>query len=187
MVKSTIFIVAFLTAGRLRGQDACEAKLPPSLRAEFKQAFPGHRQIVTSDYEPSELAAESKYHRGSRCIAVEPGDFNGDRRRDFVFLALSSTKSVVALVALRLKAGWQIRELLDLGFDQPGCCYANVLAPGTYKNFYGTAPDPQSLPAPDERLTFTSKTQALVVGAIESTGVAFFFSEGRWLHVRVSD
>jgi hypothetical protein len=187
MFRVAVLSLALLYPGALSGQDAYELKLPASLRAQFSRAFPGYRQIRVSDYEPSTIENEKEYHKGNRCIAAEGGDFNGDGLRDFVFLVLSPGKSVKALVALRDGSTWRIRELWDLGSDYVGCCYANVLAPGKYDNFYGTTPDPEVPPASDERLSYTSKTQAPIVGAIESSGVAFFLSGKRWLHVWVSD
>ncbi len=46
-------------------------KVPASLRTEFVRRFPGHRQILVSDYDPSTIKGERQYHKGDPCIAAD--------------------------------------------------------------------------------------------------------------------
>ena len=186
-----LFLGLVLASQQGSGLDPCEQKLPSSLRAEFAKRFVGYRQIRVSDYEPATVESEKQYHGGSPCIAAEGGDFDGNHEQDFVFLAVKPSERLIAVVALRKGKTWRMEELWDLGIDPNsdhlGCCYANVLPPGRYENVYGTTPDPTEPPERNERLEYTSTRQAPVVGGIESSGIAFFLSGGRWLHVWIQD
>ena len=187
MIRRLVLAVVLLQPGLAAGLDPCQSKLPDSLRSEFARRLPDYRQVLTSDYDSPTIESERQYHKGNPCLAAEGGDFDGNGRLEFVFLGKKSGGGLKAFVGLRDAKTWRIQELWDLGSEYVGCCYANVLPPGRYENFYGTTPDPDEPPAPDERLVYTSKTQAPIVGRIESSGIAFFLSRGRWLHVWVSD
>jgi hypothetical protein len=182
-----LLLLAVLQAHSSVATDPCVQKLPPSLRTAFSKAFPGYRQVLVSDYDIDTVERERSYHAGSPCIAVEAADFNVDGRKDFVFLALHPKKTVRAFVGLGFKRGWHVQQLWDLKSTYPSCCYANVLPPGSYENVYGTEPDPESPPAPDELLALTATAQGAIVGATESTGVGFFLVNQRWVHIWLSD
>jgi hypothetical protein len=166
--------------------DSCASALPSSLRSAFLRGHPGYRLVLSADY-PADTPALQAGSDPSTCLAVSSGDFDGDGRKDFVFLALRAKGTIHAFVGLSRRQGWSISELMDMKEAFPGCCYADIVPPGHYEDVYGTEPDPETPLRPGQALEFTSPHEAPIVGSLESTGIAYFLFRGRWVHVWISD
>jgi hypothetical protein len=164
-------------------RDACTALLPTSLVAAVEKEFPAYRLPVESDNLPEDVSYDRE-HGGSGCLGVAMGDFHGKDRKDYALLLTSrSADQTVLIVATRSSSSWHFDRLRDWG-DGRSRLYVATIEKGSYEQsgaLHGTADEPGEL------LRYASKHPGVVSGATESSGVAYFFTGHRWVHVWISD
>ena len=175
-----------LSASCGQASDPCQGIVEGPIQALLRDDFPGYRTVGLDDYSEATIDRVSQYAGVSQCIPAARGDFNGDRRPDVVFLAVSPDQNVEAFAALNGTESWSVAKLFDLR-SSVGCCYVDSLPPGSYENVYGTDPDPSRPLRPNERLEATSTVDVPVIGALESTGIAWFLEGGQWYYVWIAD
>lgn len=170
--------------------EACAQLLPADLRAEITKDFPGFRPLRIDDYDPQDIAEEKQYYNGSECISAASGDYFGDKSLAYGFLLFTSSNDVLVVVAHELaNHGWKMTKLTtfnisdDINRGGKFNYYLNNLEPGTYS----TVTDDGDMQEPGRVEKITSKYPGVVYGAIESTGIAYFFVDGRWVHTYISD
>ena len=95
-------------------------------------------------------------------------------------------KGGILLIAARHQqgSGWFIEELRNWDSPLLGSLYVETKRSGHYERS-------ESLDAPasepGELEKFDSKFTGIVSGSIESSGVAYFFDDKKWVHVWISD
>ena len=173
-------LLGITLAAPTAASDVCERKIPAQVHTEISRSFPGYRLARSSDYDPGDLEHERQFHDGSTCISVASADVDGNGLRDFAFLITSAERGTKLVVARNLKSGWQLKSLWDLKGEAPGRYYVNVIGAGKYDNLYDPTED-------GEVSSIRSKFPGIISGAIESSGVAYFFTSHGWAHLWLSD
>lgn len=185
MTPVILSLLAILTtsAEGIRAPDACSEFLPVSLQSEIARAYPGFRPVRVSDYTEAAIESESKYHAGSPCLGVASADVDGDGRHDFALLITSGNGRTLVIAAREATVRrWQLEKLSDFGDYGPGRSYVNVIEPGSYEDL-GLNDEKE----PGQVTRYTSTRPGFIAGGIESSGVAFFFTGKRWIHLWLSD
>jgi hypothetical protein len=162
--------------------DACRAKIPPSVARTLTQRFPAYRLPVVTD-NMNEDVRFSLAHGGDGCLLVASGDFDGDGHQDFA-VGLPPNKGNVPIVAVAFArvTTWAITTVKSW-VDGPMRLYVSAVPPGVHKRT-GSLDVPLK---PSERQVLRCRHDAVEVGATESTGVAYCYTNKQWLYVWVSD
>jgi len=164
-------------------EDLCLKKIPPDLRKQLIQSFPNDRFPTMGDIKKENIEEDLK-HGGDGCLLVTVGDFDGDKKEDIAMILFAKMGGQLRLVAaLKGKETWKIESLSvwDGRNDNP---YIQTLSPGKYVR---TEALEGPINKPGELASFSSKLTGFVHGTIESSGCAYFFSKGKWVHVWISD
>ncbi len=179
--------VMMLTVAAVPGgfeRDSCAAAIPDGLRIAVARQFPGYRLPKESDNLPEDIQY-NRDHEGGGCLGVAAGDFSGNGRGDFAFL-LMSKRDVWLTVAVRGSSSWQVEKVWNAG--KPSLrtrLYVDKEPPGKYDDVIQSESD--AAPEPGQVDSFTSKSDVVVTGTIESTEIAFFKGPKGWIHVWISD
>jgi hypothetical protein len=161
----------------------CADKLDPKLRGMLVREFPKLRIPYLADLDQHSVDVDLK-NNGDGCYVVANGDFEGRHLHDSALLLAPVKKGQPQLVvALQRDKSWKIFRLPTFCTELKNC-YVKGQKPGTYSR---SAALDDHLNRPDERMNLTSKNSSVLAGQLESTGVVYVYSAGRWLHVWVSD
>ena len=175
---------ALLTNGAVSESkaDACRGHIPPTLGESLRRRFPEHHLPSTSDSLAEDVQFD-KTRGGDGCLLVEVADFDGDGRQDLV-VGLPSDKGGVPVVAVALARGrdWSI-SAIQSWVDVTERLYVRSAPAGTHSR---TSALDRRL-QPDERKSLKCDNAAVIVGATESTTIAYCYLNHRWLYVWVSD
>jgi hypothetical protein len=162
--------------------DACLAQVAPAVARLLTQRLPTYRLAHATD-STAENVRYDKADGGTGCLFVATGDFNGDRAKDFAVALIPITGKVpVVAVALSQKGSWRI-DTLKSWVDETAQLYVSSLRPGLLKRSGAVEGHLDQ----NERRSLRCVTDALQVGATESTGIAYCHVNNRWLYVWVSD
>jgi hypothetical protein len=183
LTAAMLAITAMGSGAAPKAADPCLAKIPTSLGKQLVLKYPNDRLPTTADSKKEDVAWDRK-QGGDGCLLVAVGDFNGDKQED-VALILFSKKGRQLRLVVGMKDGetWKTESLAswDGRDDNP---YVHSLPPGKYKR---TEAVEGPVTQPGELASFSSKLTGIVHGTIESSGCAYFFSKGKWVHVWISD
>jgi hypothetical protein len=180
-VIAFLVICAIMNGSDRVAGDACASMLPADLRKVATRKFPAYRLPRQSDNLPEDIRFNLE-HGGNGCQGVAAGDFNGDGQRDIAFLAMSR-KDVRLVVALKRSASWHVEKIWTAGEPSDrNRLYVDVGPPGEYVDL-GLGDQP----GPGQVEKFTSKSDVVVTGMTESTGIAFWKGPKGWVHVWISD
>jgi hypothetical protein len=169
---------AYSTTGK-----ECAGKLSPDLISLIKNTFPDSSIPELGDLD-SQYSADDINDGGNGCYVVTSGDFDGDHHNDSaLWLKSAKNENPHLIVALRRGASWKIYELPSF-CEELRYCYVEPEKPGTYTRAIEIN---SPINRPDERSQLTSKTTSVLAGVLESTGIDYVFSKGKWLYVWVSD
>ncbi len=166
------------------GRDSCTAAIPAALREAVAHQLPGYRLPREADNLAEDIRHDRE-HGGRGCPGVATGDFSGNGRGDFAFL-LMSKRDVWLTVAVRGSSSWQVEKVWNAG--KPNLrtrLYVDKAPPGKYDDVIQSESD--ATPEPGQVDSFTSKSDVVVTGTIESTEIAFFKGPKGWIHVWISD
>jgi hypothetical protein len=166
------------------GRDSCTAAIPAELRKAVAHQFPSYRLPRDADNLPEDIRY-NREHGGGGCLGVTTGDFSGNGRNDFAFL-LMSKHDVWLAVAHRDSSAWQVEKVWNAG--KPSLrirLYVDKAPPGKYDDVIHSESD--AAPEPGQVESFTSKSDVVVTGTIESTEIAFSKGPKGWIHVWISD
>jgi hypothetical protein len=171
----------------MAGQDPCLGLLPPALRAQIERSYPAYRQVSTSDYSAEDLAASTG--DDAACPGIASADVNADGVSDYGVVMTAPSGHTLLIGARSGKAAsWTLDELTDLGRDGPSRLYAEPLEPGDYTDLFASddAPD-EFTPEPGRVRHYRSRRPGFIAGGMEASGIAFFFTGRRWVHLWLSD
>lgn len=172
-----------LPAFAYHSNEPCQREVPPDLDKILTQQFPSFRLPRLTDHSSDTISYDRK-NGGDGCLSVVTSDFDGDNNSDVAILLPDNENTTVQLVAaLRRENSWAI-YYLSTWCKKIAYCYVKKLEPGLYER---TPSIDGPVSNPDERERIQSITTSIVSGTLESTGVAYVFSGGKWLHVWVSD
>jgi hypothetical protein len=180
-----VVIVAVGCFGSAEGQsqrDACRAQISESIGRLMIQKFPAYRLPLISDSASDDIQFDIA-RGGTGCLLVTRGDFNSDKRNDLAVGLVPKTGHVpIVAVALSQGSSWNL-SFVDSHVDVIAALYVSRSAPDTFKRT-------DALDSPldrDERNILRCRNDALIVGAAESTGIAYCRVNNRWLYVWISD
>jgi hypothetical protein len=182
LLSSLLTVASVMTAPTI---DYCSGRAPPEVSILVQENYPAFRFPKSND----NLDEDIKYnlsHKGSGCLGLATGDFDGDARRDFIIglTPLTGDKSLV-VVALRRKSGWITERL---GNESRGIGRSRLYVATGKPGVYTRSPALDGLvTGNDEADSLKCKHHVAVFGATESTGIAFCRLGGRWKYVWVSD
>ena len=161
----------------------CLKKLDPNLVKLLEIKFPHLRIPRLADLDQQSINFDIQ-GGGDGCFVVAEGDFDGDQRQDLAVLLTSiSKKDAHLIVALKRGKTWAVHQLPTF-CDTIQFCYVKPEKPGTYIRSVALDSPPSR---PNERVKLTSKTTSVLSGTLESTGIVYVYSKGRWNYVWVSD
>ncbi|NTU50347.1 MAG: hypothetical protein HGA87_05625 [Desulfobulbaceae bacterium] len=170
--------------------DPSELKLPPELKASLSAKFPGYRLARVSDYFKRDIDQHKKDHNGNPCPGIDSADVDGDGFLDFAFFLTNNGKYTI-LVCARNPFGkfWQISTLYDFGKNGPGNSYVEFLKADSYQDLFDSneAGLSEYTPEPGRVRKFKANHPGFMAGTFESSGIAFFFTGKRWVHLWLSD
>jgi len=172
--------IALLVAQALFGEsgDLCEQKLPESVKTQLTSEFPGYRPARLTDQAPDATEVNDG------CITVAVGDFDGDGQKDVALLLTNPQSDAVRLVvALHRAAGWAIYSLPTWCGRVSGC-YVQTAKPGVFRRSLSLG---ARLSSPDERYQIESRTENVVSGTVDATGIVYVYSNGKWQYAWFSD
>jgi hypothetical protein len=185
MTIPTFALVALLATDATRDvpADACAALVPPTLQAAIVRSYPGFRPVSVSDYTAEVIRRERQYHGGSSCLGVASADVDGDGRADVGLLIVSEPGHVLVLAARSVTpSSWRLEKLADFGDGGPAQSYVGVVEAGSYEDL-GLS----DKKAPGQLARYKSAHPGFSAGTIDSSGVAYFFTGKRWVHLWVAD
>jgi hypothetical protein len=165
--------------------DSCDSLLPASLKYTIKTQYPKYRIGRSSDYSKEALVMQYD-NKPNACPAVAAADVNADGATDYAFFMINESQDLLLVAAVnRHKKEWKLYKLYDFRKGELGNSYVEPIKAGRYQDLYANSPEYE-----DEtgRLrNFASKRSGFIAGSMESSGVAFFFSGNRWVHLWLSD
>jgi hypothetical protein len=163
--------------------DPCEQKVPAPLKTLLSSKFPGFHPARLSDQTADDIQV-NKQSGGDGCITVAVGDFDGDGRPDIALLLTNPKSDAVHLVAaLRRGASWAVYQL-PTWCKSVSACYVKTEKPGRFRRSRSLdAP----LSPPDERGQIESRTENVISGTVDATGIVYVYKQGEWQYVWVSD
>jgi hypothetical protein len=167
----------------------CEARLPQSLRQSLHEKYPAYRVAEVSDYPKEDIDLHKKNFDGDPCLSVASGDVDGDGSLDFAVLITDKSRHTL-LIAARNVAGeeWAIAELSDFGNEGPSNSYVDPLPADSYDDMYATDKGPSDyVPEPGRVKRYKAVHPGFIAGTIEASGVGYFFTGKRWVHLWLSD
>lgn len=181
-MKHLVLFLLWISTGSVLATDSCDDQLPESLKSMIPEIFPGFRAPNTNDNLADDVEWDLK-EGGRGCLGVASADFDGAGDQDFI-LGLSAVQGSDALVAVALAQGqsWKLQVLSERGGPRSRL-YVTTDKPGTYRRT-------EALDGPleaGEVDTLECAHSVAVYGAVESSGVAYCYSNGQWQHVWVSD
>lgn len=164
----------------------CIEKISPDLVKLLGGKFPAFRIPHLTDLDQQSIRFDLD-NGGDGCYAVANADFDGDSQQDVAILLVSTTKDPQKepqlIVALRRGNTWKIHKLPTF-CETIQFCYVEPEKAGTYLRTQ-VAEDP--ITRKNERSKLTSRHMSVRSGTLESTGIVYVYSNGRWLFVWVSD
>ena len=185
--RNTIFAVAVAAfaaqVGAQPAKDACAPLIPTPLGAAIEGQLPGYRLPAESDNLPEDVQY-NREHGGSGCLGLAVGSYHGHKSKDYALLVSSrSADQTLLIVATQAAASWHIELLRDWG-EGRSRLYVETIEKGSYRRTEALEGPPSE---PGELDRYTSVYPGVVSGATESSGVAYFFTGHRWVHVWVAD
>ena len=176
-------ILLFVPMATTAGADHCSGLVRADAAKAAAANSPGFRMPLSTD----NLAEDVEYNisnRGSGCLGVARGDFDGNGKQDYLIALTSRTGPGVAIVVvLRRKNGWSVERLNELA-EGRSRLFVEASPPGKYEM---TQTLDVPLSEPGEVLAFTCKQSVAVFGATESSAVAYCRVGSSWQHVWISD
>jgi hypothetical protein len=150
-----------------------------------QRQYPSYRLPAESDNLAEDVRL-NREHGGSGCLGVAPGRYRGGKSNDYALLLYSRSSDDKALLVIASGGSgsrWRLELLRDWGGGR-GVMYVASAKPGKYTRFGGLDAPPGEL---GELSEFVSALPGIVSGRVESSGVAYFFTANKWVHVWVSD
>ena len=184
-----LLVVGFSELAHATTLGTCESKLPEALRQSLHEKYPAYRVAEVSDYYKEDVDLHKKNSAGDPCLSVASGDVDGDGSLDFAMLITDKSRHTI-LVAARNVAGktWVISELSDFGNEGPSRSYVDQLPPDSYEDMYATDKGPSDyVPEPGRVKRYKAVHPGFIAGTIEASGVGYFFTGKRWVHLWLSD
>lgn len=183
MTKFAFLWILLLAAVHASGQDACTAIIGRD-QQELSRVMNGWRSPVESDNRTEDVRRFAAA-RGSRCLGAIRGDFDGDGARDLaVLLVKNSDSSQVAAVVVwgrRLRDRvvvvdtWTDADRVDMSIG--------TVPPGSYTRTLSADPCCER----DEVGKINSSREGLVAGYFESATQAYFYRNGRWVWLQLTE
>lgn len=177
-----ILLLIFSSSSVAATPKECVEKISPNLVKLLESKFPELRIPRLIDLDQQSIRSDLD-SGGYGCYAVTTGDFDGDGRQDVATLLVSATKEAQLVVALRRGNDWKLRKLPTF-CETIQFCYVEAEKAGTYMRTQA-AEDP--ITRKNERSRLSSRHTSVRSGTLESTGIVYVYSNGRWLYVWVSD
>ena len=159
--------------------------VPSGLKKAIKTKYPSYRIGRVSDY-PKEALVMQYDHKPNSCPAIASADVDGDGNMDYALFIVDASQHTLLITARNIGGkSWQIYKLYDFKKRELGNSYVEPIKAGTYQDLYANSPEYQN--EPGRLRKYTSKRPGFIAGSMESSGVAFFFSDKRWVHLWLSD
>lgn len=165
--------------------DVCDSILPASLKEVIKTQYPKYRIGRLSDYSKEALMMQYD-DKPNPYPAVASTDVDGDGSTDYAFFITDESLHTLLISARNLRGKkWQLYKLEDFKKETIGSSYVESIKAGSYQDLYANSPEYQD--EPGRLRKYTSKRPGFIAGTMEASGVAFFFTGKRWVHLCLSD
>jgi hypothetical protein len=169
--------------------DACEAKLPASLRESLMKRFPQYWVAKVTDSFKEDVEHHKENFSGDPCLSVASADVDGDGSSDFAIIITQRSKHTLLVAARNVSDGhWAISKLLDLGNEGPARSYVDPLPADSYEDMFATDRGPSDyVQEPGRVKRYKAIHPGFIAGTIEASGVGYFFNGKQWVHLWLSD
>lgn len=177
-------MAVLILCGQAMGQptDACEIIIPARLRTILLSHNTRHRMPRVSDSKASPCWNDRVRQGRTECLLAITTDFDGDGQRDYAVImpARNAQERPLLVTAFGDKSGWKL-EPLKIGTQPPNGMILEILEPGEWRE------TPAVLPTGVIGRKVSSKNPGLMVGTCESWADGYFYLDGRWFSIALTD
>jgi len=171
-----VFLVAALLSLHADPPALCTRLLPGRLMHILEKIYPSY-ELARKTEEP----APGVENDVPSCRGNAIDDFDGDGQQDYgVLLRRKGESAVRVVVALNRGRRYKVRTLGEWD-GEPSDQYIDVIEPGEYESIETDTAEP------GEVSEISSRYPGVITGTEESSGVAYFYKEGKWVHLWLSD
>lgn len=183
MWKVMMVVLLSVPASAQAAEDFCRPLIPAGLEQEVEQTYPGFRMPRSTD-NLDEDVAYNRSQKGTGCLGVARGDFDGDGADDSL-LALADVDGQHGAVVVALAGGkrWKLRRL-ELWGDDRKRLFVDIGKPGIYRRTEALLGPRERL---DEPMRLTCRHAAAIFGETEASAVAYCLENETWRRVQISD
>jgi hypothetical protein len=173
---------SFMTQGSVYAdqtgeQQSCAELLPKEVKEIIVNKYKNWRILQKKDLVSDDQMLWDKYHRGE-CPGVTTGNFDSSSKTGYAILIISQAKTIKRTKLLLLimgDSGKYTSQVLYVENDVSNFPVIHKEPPGKYSDFY------------DPKKTEEAKADVIVYEYIEASAVAFYYKNGQFRHLLISD
>lgn len=150
----------------------CESLLPPEVKAKVEAAYTGWRVL-----EHNQLYPHQQEIWGARCPGVAIGEFRGPGKVGYGVVIVRQVKEIKQaklLLLEKLQTNYTMQQLREQN-EVPSYPVIHKEPPGIYREFY------------DRQNTVKVLSDVLVYEHLEATATLFYFKDGKYQELLISD
>lgn len=158
-------------------QQGCVTLLPQEAREKIVTSFRNWRTLELKDLVPDDQVLWKKYHQGE-CPGVAAGSFDNSGKTEYAVLIISRTQIKKQTKLLLLRKTYSGDYTPKILYEEEGVSNFPAIhkePPGVYSDFY------------DRNSTIAAKTDVIIYEHIEASAIAFYYENGEFKQILISD